>query len=491
MPLSTPVAFFIFNRPAATDIVFEAIAQAKPKKLLVIADGPRFSEEAEKCEKARAVIDKINWECQVLTDFSEKNLGCKRRISSGLDWVFSEVEEAIILEDDCLPAPSFFNYCEALLEHYRCDERIMHISGNNFQAGQSITNYSYYFSKYTFVWGWASWRRAWKHYDVDLKTWSSSRKLDVVISMCETPHEQKYWSDIFDRVFNNAVDTWDYQWLYACWSQNGLSILPNSNLVSNIGFGSDATHTNYESPLAQLPVSNIWGIKHPQCVFNNRVADTYIFKHYYEGESIRKSKFFFLNMKNQLHTLKKKLQVIFKLNFFKTQFPSNVHIHPSSSLNVAGLCLKENCSITIDEQSQVDGRLVFDRENACISIGKRVFMNGSLIAAENISIGDDVLIAWGVTIIDHNSHSTSFSNRSKDVVDWQAGEKNWTFVKIASVKISNKVWIGFNCIILKGVTIGEGAVIGAGSVVTKDVPAWNIVAGNPACIVREIPAGER
>lgn len=191
MSVSTPVAFFIFNRPVLTEIVFEAIAKAKPKKLLVVADGPRFAEEEEKCQKARAaVIDKINWECEVLTNFSDRNQGCKYRVSSGLDWVFSEVEEAIILEDDCLPAPSFFRFCETLLARYRDDERVMTISGDNFQLGNSRTEYSYYFSKYTHIWGWASWRRAWQHYDVDMKSWTDDKKLDIIYSVCEDPLEQ-------------------------------------------------------------------------------------------------------------------------------------------------------------------------------------------------------------------------------------------------------------------------------------------------------------
>ena len=163
MMLSTPVALFIYNRPDLTQTVFEAIARAKPKRLLVVADGPRFSEETEKCNQARDVIDGVNWECEVLTNFSDKNLGCGRRVASGIEWVFSEVEEAIFLEDDTLPAASFFPYCQALLEHYRHDERIMTINGNNFQSGQSRTDYSYHFSKYCACWGWASWRRAWIH----------------------------------------------------------------------------------------------------------------------------------------------------------------------------------------------------------------------------------------------------------------------------------------------------------------------------------------
>lgn len=171
--------------------------------------------------------------------------------------------------------------------------------------------------------------------------------------------------------------------------------------------------------------------------------------------------------------------------------PTNVKLHPLSEFELAKLRLKPGCSVMIDEQSQVPGCLVFDRENAFISIGKRVFMNGHLIAAKNIEIGDDVLIAWGVTIVDHNSHSISFSHRSEDVVNWRLGKKDWIHVKIAPVKICSKVWIGFNSIILKGVTIGEGAVVGYGSVVTKDVPAWTVVAGNPAHVIREIPEDER
>ena len=170
---------------------------------------------------------------------------------------------------------------------------------------------------------------------------------------------------------------------------------------------------------------------------------------------------------------------------------SGIKIHPTSELNYENLCIKLDCSITIDEQSRVTGKLAFDRNHASILIGKRVFMSGYLIAAKHIEIGDDVLISWGVTILDHDSHAIAFSQRSQDVLDWQEGKKNWESVKTAPVKISNKVWIGFNSIILKGVTIGEGAVVGAGAVVTKDIPSWSVVAGNPARVIREIPEHER
>ena len=191
---------------------------------------------------------------------------------------------------------------------------------------------------------------------------------------------------------------------------------------------------------------------------------------------------------NLFHRIAKKIE---SESFPNTRLSPNVQIHPSSEFDLAKLRFKPGCLVMIDEQSQVSGALTFDRENASITIGKRVFMNGSLIVAEKVDIGDDVLISWAVTIVDHNSHSISFSHRSEDVVNWRVGKKDWEHVKIAPVTISSKVWIGFNSIIMKGVTLGEGAVVGAGSVVTKDVPAWTIVAGNPARVIREISENER
>ena len=175
--LKTPVAFIIFKRPEETQRVFAEIRKVKPPKLLVVADGPRPDKPGEdrQCAAARAIIEQVDWECEVLQNYADRNLGCRLRVSSGLDWVFDTVEEAIIIEDDCLPHPTFFRFAEELLERYRDDSRIMSISGQNVQFGRKRTDYSYYFSRYNHCWSWASWRRAWQYYDVEMKIWPKIR----------------------------------------------------------------------------------------------------------------------------------------------------------------------------------------------------------------------------------------------------------------------------------------------------------------------------
>jgi hypothetical protein len=277
--LTTPVAFLIFNRPDTTARVFEAIRQAKPPKLLVVADGPRPDrpDDVEKCKAARAIIDKVDWDCAVLKNYSEVNLGCGKRPATGITWVFEQVEEAIIFEDDCLPHPTFFRFCEELLNYYRHDERIMVISGNNFQFGRSRTNYSYYFSRYNHIWGWASWRRAWKYFDYDLKLWPKIKNENWLTSILEDKTAVKYWTKNFQRTYEGEPTVWDYRWTFACWIQNGLTILPSVNLVSNIGFGEGATHTSSsKSKVANLPVEEmIFPLKHPPFLLRHVEADDF------------------------------------------------------------------------------------------------------------------------------------------------------------------------------------------------------------------------
>jgi hypothetical protein len=279
--MNTPVAFFIFNRPDTTVKVFEAIRRVAPRKLLVVADGPRPERigEAEKCAATRAIIDSIDWGCELLTNYSNENLGCKRRVSTGLDWVFNTVEEAILLEDDVLPHPTFFRYCEELLNYYRNNEQVMAISGQNVQFGRKRTDCSYYFSQYFHCWGWASWRRAWRHCDVQMKQWPGSRDKHFLEKLFSDKRAVRYWKDHFQATYNGHFDTWDYQWMFACWINNGLTVVPDINLVSNIGFGAEATHTtvnaNENLYANMLTESMSFPLKHPCMVTRNIEADNF------------------------------------------------------------------------------------------------------------------------------------------------------------------------------------------------------------------------
>jgi len=281
--LHTPVAFIIFNRPDTTERVFAEIAKVRPSKLFVIADGPRPDRpgEAEKCAAARAVIDQVDWECEVVKNYADVNLGCGRRPATGIGWLFEQVEEAIILEDDCVPHFTFFRFCEELLEKYHDDERVMLISGDNFQFGRSRTPYSYYFSRYLGTWGWASWRRAWQHYDPDMKLWPTLRDTSWLLDLLGDAKAAEAWQTVFDAVHASAgsVDIWDYKWFFACWAQNGLAITPNVNLVSNVGFREDAIHTkDATSILSSIPTVEMrFPLWHPPAMVRHKDADHSLF----------------------------------------------------------------------------------------------------------------------------------------------------------------------------------------------------------------------
>lgn len=269
----------VFNRPDTTARVFAEVARARPGKLLVVADGPRPHRlgEAEQCAATRKIIEQVDWPCEVLTNYAESNMGCKRRVSSGLTWVFETVEEAIILEDDCVPDPSFYRFCDELLARYRTDERIMMISGDNFQDGKIRGRASYYFSRYCHVWGWASWRRAWQHYDTEMTDWPTVRMNGLLDKILDNPSQVRHWSKTFDIIHSGGVDTWDVQWMYACWRERGLCIIPNANLISNIGFRADATHTKNEMDrFADMLVQPMpFPLQHPSLVSRDGEADRY------------------------------------------------------------------------------------------------------------------------------------------------------------------------------------------------------------------------
>lgn len=287
MSARSPVLFMVFNRPHTTQRVFDAIRQARPPRLYVAADGPRPSRdgEARRCDEVRRIATAVDWPCEVTTLLRDQNLGCKAAVSSAISWFFENEPEGIILEDDCLPHPSFFAYCDELLERYRSDPRVVCIGGVNFVSKAWTPDASYYFSRYAHIWGWASWRRAWQHYDVSMASWTGGQDRGLLdAAFPDSPHERRYWRQIFDRVSSGAIDTWDYQWAYTCWQQRGLTCLPRANLITNIGFGADATHTlSAESKMANLPVGDLsFPLKHPSQVECSAHPDRWTSRHVFE-----------------------------------------------------------------------------------------------------------------------------------------------------------------------------------------------------------------
>ncbi|RMF48326.1 MAG: glycosyltransferase family 2 protein [Deltaproteobacteria bacterium] len=274
----SPVVLLVFNRPDTTRAVFEKIAEARPESLYVIADGPRpgYGEDPELCRQVLEIVSAPSWPCRLVTDISEVNLGTMRRIVSGLDRVFEQEERAVILEDDCVPDNSFFRFCDELLHRYAEDNRIAQVSGGNFQLGRRRTDCSYYFSRYSHCWGWATWRRAWRCNDADMIHWPDFRDRKRLRDVLDSSREIAYWEDVLEKVYLGEIDSWACRWLLSCWREHMVNIVPEVNLVSNVGFGPDATRTTGYSPFAGLPVETMpFPLSHPSDVLPHRLADEF------------------------------------------------------------------------------------------------------------------------------------------------------------------------------------------------------------------------
>lgn len=300
--MNTPVALFLFNRPDTTAQVLNVLRRVRPRTLYVIADGSRADhpDDAALCRATRALVTAPDWKCEVRTLFSDTNLGVKRRVESGLDWVFTHTEQAIILEDDCVPHPTFFPFCDELLARYRAEPRVMGISGSSMRAEPIAITDSYYFSRYPFIWGWATWARAWTHYDSGMSEWTKRRADDWLAAQVETPLAQRYWDMLFQNNYETQ-HTWDYTWIFSSWLANGLFITPRVNLVSNIGHGAAATHTvNARDPFAGLPTQAMqFPLRHPDTIARNVVQDQWNEEHVYSGKDFRPALFHALRARIQ------------------------------------------------------------------------------------------------------------------------------------------------------------------------------------------------
>jgi len=273
------VLVLAFNRPDTTAKVFAAIREVRPQSVYFAVDGARSDRlnERESVSAVRKLADTIDWDCNVYTLFRDTNLGCKIAVSEAITWFFDHVESGIVLEDDCVAHPSFFSFAAELLDRYRDDERVCMISGDNFQLGKRHSPYSYYPSRFTHIWGWASWRRAWRLYDHAMSQWPEQRAAGWLQAYLGDAKAARYWSRVFDATHGERNSSWAYRWTYSAWVNDALTLIPEVNLVSNIGFGDQATHTlNKRNRFAALPLEPMrFPLRHPPELVHVAQADAF------------------------------------------------------------------------------------------------------------------------------------------------------------------------------------------------------------------------
>lgn len=294
----TAVLLLVFNRLETTKKVFRQIQKLKPSKLYIASDGARKhikNEDLKVNEIREYILNNIDWDCHIKTKFHDHNLGCKYSVSSSISWFFKHEPKGIILEDDCLPSANFFDFCQEMLETYKDDKRIWHITGSNFHNGLSFGDGSYYFSNFSYVWGWATWADRWQNYDVEMSKFQVLKK-NGLLNQLFNKKEFRFWLPIYEGTSKGEIDTWDYQWTFTVLINNGLSIIPNNNMISNIGFGNDATHTfNKKSKFSSIsfnPSSN--NLIHPSCIIRHMEADSKNFRRILEEMNYKQRFKFFL-----------------------------------------------------------------------------------------------------------------------------------------------------------------------------------------------------
>ena len=281
-----PLSFHIYNRPGTTLRVFEQIKNLKPRTLFITADGPIKSvgRDNDKCQEVRLIVDEIDWECEVFKNYSDFNKGSYKSTSEGISWVFQHVDRAIILEDDCIPHPSFFKFCHDLLDYYENDERIALISGNNFLFGKCQQRYSYYFSRYTHMWGWATWKRTWEQVDFKMKNWPEFRDRNGLEVIFRKKYEIMYWTQIMQNMYIGLGYHWDYLLLLSMFMNNQLAIRPGINLICNTGYGKGATHFQNKHKIHDVKASKIcFPLIHPPFICKDIIADEHVDKYEFSG----------------------------------------------------------------------------------------------------------------------------------------------------------------------------------------------------------------
>lgn len=280
-----PILLLVFNRPKNIKKVIQILEKIKPSKIYISADGPRINKLNDKkfCNETKNLFKSLNWKCDVKKNYLKSNFGCREAVSKGISWFFKNEKYGIILEDDCLPNLDFFKYCEINLKKYYNNKKVGCITGNNFQKIMNVRE-TYYFSKYPHCWGWATWRKSWKVYKKNIDFWPTYKKSLMWLNHFNNDIEQKYWTKIFDKIYARKIDSWAYPWSLCLWKNDMLTITPRVNLVKNIGFGKEATHTvssldDQKYQTNKLPKKWL----HPKKIVQHINNDNYVFINHLKG----------------------------------------------------------------------------------------------------------------------------------------------------------------------------------------------------------------
>lgn len=477
MSFNVPILFQFYNNYDTTIRVFQEIKKVEPQQLFIVQDKfrPNFPAEEEECLTVRStVLEMVDWECKLVTLFRESNLGPGAGTADAIKWFFNQVECGIVLEHDCLPHPDFFEYCAILLEKYRNNKRVKIITGANFIDNRKFGDNSYYFGTVGHFWGWASWKRTFLDYQQDIKQITENEVTRWISKNFRKKRHQDYWIQTYYWLKEGKVDTWDYQLFYLIWKQKGLIILPNGNLVSNIGFGEKALHCKgTTSPFSNVPADPILPMMHPSFVKRSSNADKYYCDYLYN-----------LNYSTSLiKKLKSKSKgTVRRIGYRMIRFfvPEIINIRN----NIAWDVVKSS-----EEQSTISSKGLIQHPyhlNASTIDDYSYISINSNISFTRIgkfcSIGPNFISGWGI----HPTNGISTSPMFYSTL----GQNGTTLSKENKIDehkqilIGNDVFIGANVTVLDGVTIGDGAVIGAGAVVSKDIPAYAIAVGCPVKILR-------
>ena len=475
---------------------------AEETELFIFSDAARSANDAETVNAVRRYLRNIQRFQKVNLVERSHNHGLADSIVDGVTSVIETHGRVIVVEDDLVTSRYFLRYMNDALNLYQNDDRVMHVAAHMFPLREQSLPETFFLRQIS-CWGWATWARAWRHFRRDsahfLQTFNQSMIKDFNLDGAFD-----YWSQLIAN-HDGRIKTWAVFWYASVYERKGLGLNPRHSLVKNIGF--DGTGVNCGSmSVTEEPFSDDPPTKFPEAIEVNALG-TRAYAEYlrpltpeHAGATMNPIKpglkkalsaVFGARLLNVSRNVYRSMFRRFASRAIQTTHKANIVVAKSATFSPDTVQLRHACSLAIGENSIVEAKIVFEREDARVTIGARTFIGSSLLAcATQIVIGDDVLVSFGTTITDHDSHSTNFEHRKHDVVMWRQGKKDWTHVRSRPVVIHNKAWVGMHSIILEGVNVGEGAIVAAGSVVTRDVPAYTIFGGNPARVIRSLERAE-